>query len=64
MDSEEDDIKNFIKDLKKKIEDSPDYKAPILLVTTEWYVIMRQPRFKHLELVTNNCLFYYQQEDI
>jgi hypothetical protein len=36
MDSEEDDVKNFIEELQKKIEDSPDYKAPILLVTTEW----------------------------
>jgi len=37
MDSEEDDVKNFIEDIKK-IDKSPDYKAPILLVTTEWYV--------------------------
>jgi hypothetical protein len=35
MDSEEDDVKNFIEDVKK-IDESPDYKAPILLVTTEW----------------------------
>ncbi len=38
MDSEEDDVKNFIEELQKKIEDSPDYKAPILLVTTEWWI--------------------------
>jgi hypothetical protein len=37
MDSEEDDVKNFIEDIKK-IDKSLDYKAPILLVTTEWYV--------------------------
>ncbi len=35
MDSEEDDVKNFIEDINKT-DYSPDYKAPILLVTTEW----------------------------
>jgi hypothetical protein len=35
MDSEEDDVKNFIDDINK-IDYLPDYKAPILLVTTEW----------------------------